>query len=55
MQHLNYFKFGVARGTSVIASYMIARSKGLDISLYAFDSFKGLPSDEGDFGQGDMA
>ena len=54
-KHANYFEFGVARGTNVIASYMIAHGKGMDASVYAFDSHKGFPSSEGDFGQGDMA
>ena len=52
---INYFEFGVARGTSVIASYMIARKKGLDLRVFAFDSFEGLPSSEGGFAKGDMA
>lgn len=53
--HVQYYEFGVARGTSVIASYMLARSKGLDLAVYAFDSFAGLPSSEGGFVAGDMA
>lgn len=52
---LDYFEFGVARGTSVIASYTIAREKGLDLRIFACDSFEGLPSSEGGFVSGDMA
>lgn len=55
LQEINYFEFGVARGTSVIASYMIAREKGLNLRVFAFDSFQGLPSSEGSFVTGDMA
>ncbi|MES2414833.1 MAG: TylF/MycF/NovP-related O-methyltransferase [Pseudomonadota bacterium] len=52
----NYFEFGVARGTSIISSYTIARENGLDLNIYACDSFEGLPSGEGEvFEAGDMA
>ena len=52
---IQYYEFGVARGTSVISSYQIAKANGLDLKIFAFDSFKGLPSSEGIFAAGDMA
>ena len=52
---VSYLEFGVARGTSVITADVIARSLGLTLRIFAFDSFRGLPSGEGPFSAGDMA
>ncbi len=53
---ISYLEFGVARGTSTISAYDIATSYGLDCNLYAFDSFQGLPGDEGGvFAKGDYS
>lgn len=53
----DYLEFGVARGTSLISAWDIAqRYRAFDHSrFFAFDSFCGLPSGEGDFVAGDMA
>lgn len=53
----DYLEFGVARGTSMISAMKIARrSDGFEaMRFHAFDSFEGLPGDEGDFAKGDMA
>jgi hypothetical protein len=50
-----YLEFGVARGTSIISADAIARSRGLALRIFAFDSFRGLPAGEGTFARGDMA
>lgn len=52
---IDVLEFGVARGTSVITLYKIARAQGVDVNIYAFDSFAGLPAGEGSFSAGDMA
>jgi hypothetical protein len=52
---VNYLEFGVARGTSIIGADALARSRGLVLQIFAFDSFRGLPSGEGGFARGDMA
>ncbi len=53
----HYLEFGVARGTSLITMYKLARNLGVaaQMQFHAFDSFEGLPDDEGHFVVGDMA
>jgi O-methyltransferase len=53
----DYLEFGVARGTSMISATKIARRRAWarDMRFHAFDSFEGLPGDEGDFRKGDMS
>ena len=52
----DYLEFGVARGASMISSHRFANRHRLDeMRFFAFDSFAGLPSDEEQFTQGDMA
>lgn len=53
----DYLEFGVARGTSLISAFDIARNNHTfdQMRFFAFDSFRGLPSGEGDFVAGDMA
>lgn len=46
---VNYFEFEVARCTSVIARYMTAREKELDLPVFTFASFANPPSNEGGF------
>jgi O-methyltransferase len=53
----DYLEFGVARGTSLISAFDIARRhpQFANSRFFAFDSFCGLPGSEGDFVQGDMS
>lgn len=53
----HYLEFGVARGTSLITMYKLAKRMGLahKMGFHAFDSFAGLPEGEGDFVPGEMA
>lgn len=52
----DYLEFGVARGTSLISAFEIARRLDLeDMRFFAFDSFEGLPASEGRFAKGTMA
>jgi hypothetical protein len=53
----DYLEFGVARGTSMISAMKIARRlDGFEsMRFHAFDSFEGLPGDEGAFTKGDMS
>ncbi len=45
----DYFEFGVARGSTFIKAYKIAKKLGLlkSMNFYAFDSFEGFPVPEG--------
>jgi hypothetical protein len=44
---VDYLEFGVGRGTSIITAYEIGSKHGLKCRFFAFDSFQGLPSSEG--------
>lgn len=45
----DYFEFGVYRGKSFVMAMKIAESKSMQMmDFYAFDSFEGLPNDEGE-------
>ena len=53
----DYLEFGVFRGTSFITAYKIAKRKNMmaNMRFFAFDSFEGLPQDEGEkFKRGSM-
>jgi O-methyltransferase len=53
---VNYLEYGVARGTSLISAYDICTKTGMSCNLFAFDSFQGLPGDEGGvFAKGDYS
>jgi O-methyltransferase len=52
---VTYLELGVARGTSIISADALARSRGLVLRIYAFDSFHNLPAEEGGFARGAMA
>ena len=47
-----YCEFGVYKGGTFIEAWKIAQAKGLKMDFWAFDSFEGLPSDEGTFKKG---
>lgn len=42
----DYLEFGVFRGKTFVNAYHIAKSFGLNMKFYAFDSFEGLPTPE---------
>ena len=48
----DYLEFGVYQGRTFSAACFLARERRLDMQLWAFDSFEGLPSDEGEFAKG---
>lgn len=48
-----YAEFGIYRGANIVSAYKVAREQdGLNISFLAFDSFEGLPEDDGVFKKG---
>jgi O-methyltransferase len=52
----DYLEFGVFRGASMMMAYRRAMRENLrDMRFFAFDSFAGLPSSEGNFEKGTMA
>lgn len=48
-----YCEFGVYKFGTFIEAWKIAKAKGLEMPFWAFDSFEGLPSEEGTFKKGD--
>jgi hypothetical protein len=48
----DYVEFGVFQGRTFMAACHLARERGLDMQLWAFDSFEGLPDNEGEFHSG---
>jgi hypothetical protein len=44
----DYLEFGVFQGNSFVLAAHMATKYGLDMRLFAFDSFEGLPEGEGD-------
>jgi O-methyltransferase len=48
----DYLEFGVWQGRTFSAACYLARERGLDMQFWAFDSFEGLPSNEGEFQTG---
>jgi O-methyltransferase len=42
----DYLEFGVWKGRAFTAACYLARKKGLGMNFYAFDSFRGLPSND---------
>ena len=52
----DYLEFGVYRGDSFIKAYKLAITYGFtNMRFFAFDSFQGLPGNEGHFRRGDYA
>jgi len=48
----DYLEFGVYQGRTFAAACFLARERKLPMRFWAFDSFEGLPSSEGEFGAG---
>ncbi len=51
----DYLEFGVFQGRTFSAACFLGRECRLDMRFWAFDSFQGLPSSEGEFGAGAYA
>jgi len=45
-------EFGVFQGRTFAAACFLARERNLQMRFWAFGSFEGLPSDEGEFTRG---
>lgn len=43
----DYFEFGLFRGRAFLSAYELKKKYGLDMHLYGFDSFEGLPAVSG--------
>lgn len=43
----DYFEFGLFQGRAFLSAYELKKKMGLDIHLYGFDSFEGLPDFSG--------
>lgn len=51
----DYAEFGVYEGRNFIAAVLIAKRLKMKMKFFAFDSFSGLPWDEGEFKAGDYS
>lgn len=51
----DYLEFGVWQGRTFAAACRLAQERSLKMRFWAFDSFEGLPSDEGMFHKGEFS